>query len=105
MEAILWESGARGIDELEELRMEQEEAVTMRRGGSVAGSSPTPGLEETIVEQFRAWRKDPTYDPVYQIGIDVPGWKNPREGQYIDKIPEETLEEYKFRRELEMKKK
>jgi len=50
MEAILWESGARGIDELEELRMEQEEAVTMRRGGSVAGSSPTPGLEETIVE-------------------------------------------------------
>ena len=34
MEAILWESGARGIGELEELRMEQEEVVTMRKGGS-----------------------------------------------------------------------
>ena len=63
MEAILWENGARGIDELEELRMEQEEVVTMQpRAGSQVdiSNSPTPGLEEpSTVEQFGAWRKDP----------------------------------------------
>ena len=79
MEAILWESGARGIDELEELRIEQEEAVTKRKAGQKAESVATP-FDETMIEDFRAWRKDPALgEPVYQIGIDIPGLKGPRQ--------------------------
>lgn len=72
MEAILWENGARGINELEELRMEQENALVKSKG---LNQDATPGMDSTVSDAgFRAWKRDfKEYEPVYQLGVDIPG--------------------------------
>ena len=46
------------------------------------------------------------YEPVYSLGLDIPGYENnSKKTSFIDRIAEETVEEYKFRRDLDIKKK
>jgi len=48
-------------------------------------------VELTVDEAgFRAWRKDANlYEPVYSLGLDIPGHQSPKTLTYIDKVPEE----------------